>query len=140
MTFFCNGCLKDRDFSTEYGILIITCDKEMFRYCKECRKPKTFVPDVYWDGKPEENLADDPHTGKPPVFLSKAHKAAYLQEHGLREAGDRYHGAPFTSINQGQKVDTRHEVRKALQQVKQMGKEYRKQEYQRIMKERERYA
>lgn len=98
---------------------------------------------MFWDGKPEENLADDPVTGKPRVFFSKAEKAAYLKERGLREAGDRLHGAPaelWRNQNQIPKTDTRHEVKMALKKVQEMGRDRRRQEYLRIQKEGRRYA
>ena len=74
MKFFCDGCNKDRDFDREYGLFIATANKEIKRICKLCRKPQTSFPDVYWDGKPEEGLADDPLTGKPRVFFRKARR------------------------------------------------------------------
>jgi hypothetical protein len=92
---------------------------------------------VYWDGKPEENLADGPD-GKPMVFLSRGQKAAYLKAKGLQEAGDRYHGAPISfHRNQERKVvDSRHEVRMALKKVQGMGRDNRRQQYLKILKER----
>jgi len=92
---------------------------------------------VYWDGKPEENLADDPVTGQPPVFFSKGHKAAYLKSRGIVEAGDRVHGAPAMTSTPP-KLDSRHEVRMALKKVSEMGRDVRRQEYLRIIKEGQR--
>lgn len=136
MTFFCDGCNKERDFENDYGIFIASDKNSIKRICKICRKPKAFLPDVYFDGKPEENLADDPVTGQPRVFFSKSQKADYLHEHGLREAGDLVHGAPVTfSQRPNPKTDSRHEVRLALKHVKEMGKDVRRQEYLRIIKE-----
>lgn len=141
MTFLCNGCEKEIFYGPDYGIMIITIHDEIFRYCRSCRTPKANVPDVYWDGKPEINLADDPNTGKPRIFSSKAEKAEYLKEHGLIEAGDRKHGAPLSMIQeQNQKFDSREEVRKALQKVKSMGRDVRRQEYLKLTKEGRRYA
>jgi hypothetical protein len=138
--FFCNSCERERDFDSEYSTLIVCIDgKTVKRYCRECRRPTSGTPDVYFDGKPEENLKNDPATGKPPVFLSKGAKAAYLKERGMREAGDRVHGAPIMiHMEQNKKIDTRHEVQMALKHVKEMGQDVRRQEYLRITKEGQR--
>ena len=137
MNFFCNACEKDRDFDTEYSLLIICVDgKTVKRYCRECRSPKAVPPDVYWDGKPEHNLADDPMTGRPRVFMSKGQKAAYLKERGIMEAGDRVHGAPIMAHKeQERKPVSRADVQESLRKVRQMGKDVRRQEYLRIQKE-----
>lgn len=98
------------------------------------------LPDVYWDGKPEHNLADDPLTGKPRVFGSKAEKARYLQQRGLSEAGDRVHGGYASAMDvRHTTVDDRTSALKALQHVKQMGRDVRRQEYLRIVKEGQRH-
>lgn len=141
MTFFCNGCNKPQDFDRDYGMLIISAKRELRRFCRFCCNPKVYLPDVFWDGKPEENLADDPRTGKPRVFSGKAEKAAYLKERGLVEAGDRVGGAPFMAHKQPvPKLDSRHEVRMALKKVKEMGRDVRRQEYLRIIKENRAHA
>lgn len=141
MMFFCSGCQKDRDFETEFAILIIQkWGDGIIRFCRECRSPRSAVPDVYWDGKPEGNLADDPVTGQPRVFLSRGQKAAYLKERGLMEAGDRVHGAPvmFHKEQVAPRKDTRHEVRMALKRVREMGRDVRRQQYLRIVREGQR--
>lgn len=141
MIFFCNGCEKDRDFDRDYGVLIITVRDGIKRICRFCQRPKAFVPDVFWDGKPEENLANDPVTGKPRVFSSAGEKSTYLKERGLMEAGDRVHGAPVMfHQQQPKKPDTRHEVKLALKKVREMGIDNRRQEYLRITKEGRKYA
>ena len=138
MKFLCNGCEKDCDFDLDFSLLIITPKNVTQRFCRECRKPKVGVPDIFWDGKPEENLADDPNTGQPRVFFSKGEKARYLQERGLMEAGDRVHGAPVQlSQNQTRKTDSRPQVQEALRKVKQMSPDYRRNEFLRIKKEAE---
>lgn len=126
-------------------------------FCRNCVAPHKFeykptefkvgsgrasFPDVFWDGKPEENLADDPRTGKPRVFHSKGQKSAYLKEKGIMEAGDKYHGAPVQiSQNQLRKaVDGRHEVQMAIKKVKEMGKDQRHQEYLKIIREGQRHG
>lgn len=141
MTFFCDTCEKDRDFDSEYGLFIATSKKEIKRICRLCRSPKVFYPDIYFDGKPEENLADDPATGRARVFFSKGEKASYLKERGLMEAGDRVHGAPvMASQSQAPKLDSRHEVQMALKKVREMGQDVRRQELLRIRKEQEKYV
>lgn len=144
MTFLCNGCGQNRDFDREYGILIIDGKNSLQRFCRICQRPQVGMPDVYFDGKPEENLADDPATGKPRTFASKFEKAAYLKAHGLQEAGDRIHGAPLMlsrTSEEGDKSDkSRHDVKMALKRVKEMGIDNRRQEFLRIQKEGRRYA
>ena len=67
------------------------------RYCKECVSGNgPAVPDVYL-GKAtgvitEENICD-PKTGKPIPFYDKASKKAAMEIAGIREAGDKVHGA-----------------------------------------------
>ena len=115
--------------------------RQFFEYCNKCGSAgSVLAPDVYWDGKPEENLADDPATGKPRVFLSKGQKARYLQERGLMEVGDPVHGAPVSLAQQKQATNHREQVKAALAHVKQMGKDYKRQEYLRIVKEGERHG
>jgi hypothetical protein len=139
MTFHCDGCDRNRDFWTDYGIMIVTESKEVKRICRICRRPAVGLPDVYWDGKPEINLADDPTTGKPRVFASKQEKANYLKRKGLTEAGDSVHGAPIVVSRESQpKRDSSHEVRMAIKQVREMGIDVRRQAYLKIIKERNR--
>lgn len=140
MTFFCNGCNRDTHFDN-LKRSVITIKNEMLRYCRACCTSTTAVPDVYWDGKPEVNLADDPTTGKPRVFSSKGEKAAYLKERGLIEAGDRKHGAPIEMAREKEeRTSSRDEVRKTLQHIRNMGQDVRRQQYLKIMKEGQRHA
>lgn len=106
--------------------------------CDQCGAAgSSAVYDVYWDGKPEQGLADDPVTGKPRIFSSKGEKAAYLRSRGLQEAGDTYHGAPLQiHKNQERRSDSRHEVMMALKKVREMGQDVRRQEYLKIVKGR----
>lgn len=136
LMFFCNSCANNKEYS-EFSLLVIEkWGYGIKRYCKECRTPRAVVSDTFWDGKPEINLADDPLTGKPRVFLSKGQKARYLQERGLQEAGDRVHGAPMTFHDKKPpRLDAKEEVQKALHQVRQMGSDRRHQEFLRITKE-----
>mgnify|MGYP001607593859 CR=1 FL=1 len=107
-----------------------------FRCCDKCGFVQiSGMPDIYWDGKEEHGLPDDPKTGRPMVFRSKLEKQNFLRENCLVEAGDKTHGA-FTSI-----LDRRvHRgdssvAMQALAAVKEMGKDYRRQEINRILKD-----
>lgn len=123
----CENCKNENAHRIRfYGGGIQVCDK-----CGMAGS--SHVYDVYWDGKPEENLADGPD-GKPITFLSKGQKAAYLRERGLREAGDRVHGAPFSSANVPHGTDSKTEVRETLKRIKEMGRDVRRQEYLKIIK------
>lgn len=103
------------------------------------------MPDVYWDGKPEHGLPDDPKTGKPMVFSSKAEKAAYLKANGLVEAGDRVNGSKPNIVQQQAQAEAeyhaksvendREMARQALAEVRKMGIDYRRQQVLKILKE-----
>lgn len=141
MAFKCSSCTNNKDEREISLVLIEKWGGGVKKYCKDCHRPKAGMADVFFDGKPEINLADDPLTDKPRVFFSKGQKAAYLKSRGIMEAGDRVHGAPVETFkNQIQKpsVDSRDAARKALHHVKQMGQDVRRQEYLRIIKERQR--
>lgn len=131
----CDGCGNEKAYRT-----FTRWDKylkEKIETCDRCGEVASVgVPDVYWDGKPEHGLADDPLTGKPRVFSSRQEKAAYLKERGLSEAGDRVRGA-YVTPGSAQGVDRRDPeiARRALHQVGQMGADVRRQEYYRILKE-----
>lgn len=102
-------------------------------YCDRCGSVQTpWVPDVFWDGRPEINLADGPD-GKPRVFGSKGEKALYLRERGISEAGDSHHGAPWKPTGPAP-VNGREEVRKALAEVRKMSPDYRRQKYLQMLK------
>lgn len=141
LTFLCDGCETQKNFAKDFVFMTTTKEGKgpNLRFCRTCRTVRVSFPDVYFDGKPEENLADDPVTGRPRIFASKGEKAAYLRSKGIMEAGDNYHGAPTELYkNQLRKaVDGRHEVQMALKKVKEMGKDQRHQEYLRIVKEGE---
>jgi len=131
MNFTCAQCETEKDFS-ECRFWLWPTKGDTLRFCKECRRGRAVVPDVFWDGKQEHGLADDEH-GQPRVFLSKGQKAQYLKERGLQEAGDRVKGAPaMFHKEQNKPVNNREQVRKALAEVKKMGRDYRRQEYLRI--------
>lgn len=125
----CNGCGNDRAYRVRVGA--------GWEFCDMCGDIGTVgVADVFWDGTPEHGLPDDPRTGQPMVFGSKAEKARYLREHGLVEAGDKMHGSHATILRQNQEAPARREeVEAALHYVKQMGADRRRQEFNRILKE-----
>ena len=97
------------------------------------------MPDVFFDGKPEHGLPDDPVTGKPRVFGSKQEKARYLQEAGLREAGDRRGGSYLTpraiENSDFERPQNHDSAMRAIKQVKEMGQDVRRQAYLKIIKE-----
>lgn len=70
---------------------------KLLRYCKLCVSGNgASIPDV-WYGygsgiHTEENICD-PKTGKPIPFYDKQSKAAAMKMAGIREAGDKVHGA-----------------------------------------------
>lgn len=74
---------------------------ETFALCRSCRKaPMSAIPDVaypYGSGThTEENIAypnGHPRAGQPIPFWSKKSKAEAMKLAGVREAGDRKHGA-----------------------------------------------
>lgn len=139
MKFKCAGCEQERDFFKDF--VFMTTSKEgkgpNLKFCRTCRTVRAGFPDIYWDGSPEENLKNDPITGKLPVFLSKGQKAAYLKERGMMEAGDRVHGAPVqvSANNPNPVFDSRNEVKMAMKKVMEMGKDQRHQSYLKLMKE-----
>ena len=138
MMSFCDGCQIERDFSDIRKWVIPENEKKLFRFCRFCTEVRAYLPDVYFDGKPEENLANGPD-GKPITFSSKGEKAAYLESKGLREAGDRYHGAPISSVESEArrlemvKVNNRKEIKEALEKVKRMPANQRREEYLRLI-------
>lgn len=143
MEFKCHLCGETKDFFTDWKMTVVQSGKnaKTFRYCKSCRSGTIEAPDVYWDGKEEHGLADDPVTGKPRVFLSRGQKAAYLKERGLSEAGDRYHGAPATmETTKKDSRQSRELVRSALREVKTYGREYRRAKMNEINYMRRKYA
>lgn len=124
----CRGCGNEKAYKTVSG--------QGWEHCDECgAAPKVGIADVFWDGKPEHGLADDPKTGRPLVFGSKAEKANYLRARGLSEAGDKFHGAPVMVSHEKPSEGSREEAARAIQRVRQMGGDVRRQELNRILKE-----
>ena len=114
----CNGCGNDKAYRTFQGDGFEICDK-----CGDA--PTVFCPDVYFDGKPEHGLADDPNTGKPRVFNSKGEKARYLREHNLVEGWHK---------TEQKQESARVSAERALAEVRKMGAEFKRQEFLRIKK------
>lgn len=106
-------------------------------------EPSTTIPDLYFKpGVPEENLPDDPKTGKPPVFYSKREMAAFLKERGLVQVRDKEHGAfsvpqSFTG-NDSKGIDRSskswHESRMQVKHLREMGIDQRRQAYLKAVK------
>lgn len=104
--------------------------------CNECGgASQAHYADVFWNGKPVENLCD-PVSGKPLEFISRGHKAKYMKERGITEAGDRVHGAPYSSLETSQTTSrekSREQVREAIQKVRQMSASQRRDAIQKIV-------
>lgn len=111
-----------------------------YEFCNNCEsKPLTsnnLEPDVYFKpGVPEENLPDDPRTGKAPVFYSKREMADYLKKHKLVQIRDKHHGAysvPESSTgNKGVDRTSKswHESRMQIKHIREMGIDVRRQAY-----------
>lgn len=118
--------------------------REPYEYCEKCGDVGHVVlHDVFWDGKPEENLADGPD-GKPIVFISRGQKARYLKERGICEAGDRFHGAPVSTVGGRDKAADRRkwhtQVIEARKKVESMGRDVRRQALLKVIKESRQYA
>jgi hypothetical protein len=125
----CGGCGNTKAFRTYSGNGWEVCDK-----CDNVAAP--WVPDVYWDGTPEHGLSDDPKTGQTRVFGSKVEKAIFLKQNHLVEAGDRVKGSMvLTTRGETKREVGRADAEKALFHVKQMGRDYRRQEFLRIQKQ-----
>jgi hypothetical protein len=118
----CNGCGNDKAWKTVSG--------DGWEYCNRCGDFKVdAVPDVFWNGSPEHGLADDERTGRPRVFSSKREKAEYLKSKGLVEG--------WAKQRFSRESDARVCVEKALQNVKNMGQDYRRSEFNRIRRQSE---
>lgn len=131
----CNGCGNREAFRTQ----TLLGGGELCDRCGSVGLP--WVPDVFWDGKAEKTLADGPD-GKSRVFGSKREKAIYLKQHHIAEAGDKVHGSFYLPATK-QKTDrakAREEIRKTIAHVQNMGRDYRRQQYLKIVKEAERHA
>ena len=139
----CGGCGNSDASKTQSGFVKSETGQRIFsESCEKCGfTGNVWLPDVYFDGKPEENLADG-QDGKPRVFSSKRDKAIYLKQQGIVEAGDTVRGAPISSMDKSVRKDpfSRERIAESRAQVKKMGVDFRRQEVLRIIKESERYA
>ena len=127
---------KEATFSKSGFVRNERGEREYYEYCNVCGDAgPVYVPDVFWDGKPEENLADGPD-GKPITFLSRGQKAQYLRDRGICEAGDQYHGAAFTGLTTKEKKNpfSKEAVAEARRQVENMGRDVRRQKVLEIIK------
>lgn len=110
----CDGCGNTKAFAVrrvagvENGWTCNFCD-EIFTL------PNIY--DVYFDGSDNPNLCDS--RGNPVEFVSKGHKARWMKEHSVQEAGDLVHGAPYTAVGsrQNERRDCKEEVREAVRQA-----------------------
>lgn len=112
---------------------------QKLEWCNVCTATTAYsIPDVYWDGKVESNLADA--HGNPAVFTSKRDKARFLKEKGLSEVGDRVRGGTaFDHVFEKKTPDVkaiRQEVRESFQMVRQMGPDRRRAEINKILQRR----
>lgn len=124
----CNGCGNEKAYRTITG--------DNYEICDRCSQvPSVAHADVYFDGKEEHGLADDPTTGRPRVFGSRGEKARYLRERNLSEAGDKVRGAPPSASSVESHKNYGLSANQALQLVSQMGADVRRREFNRIMKE-----
>lgn len=94
---FCETCGNEKAYRMQKADGPWVCDR--------CGDPSSaFFPDVYFKkaGEVYENLTDK--NGVPVIFDSKGGKARFLRENNLSEAGDRVHGASYST---GQNRDIR---------------------------------
>lgn len=85
-----------------------------------------YLPDVYWPGRTytSENICDA--NGRPIPLESRGHKARVMNEMGIQEAGDRYHGTrigssgpmTFKKSATQQKAEVRDAIRRAYERHK----------------------
>lgn len=123
----CGNCGNQKAYRTISGNGWESCDR-----CGEV--PSVGLADVFWDGGEEHGLADNPETGRPRVFGSKAEKAAYLRSRNLFEAGDKVHGARASAASMEQRQSGL-SPEQAVRLVRSMGADVRRREMNRIMKE-----
>lgn len=107
----CAGCGNQKAYYTQQS----GEDPEMCDLCGASPPSvyDVFLPHIGWKS---DQLIDK--NGQPVEFLSHGHKARFLKENGLAEAGDRHHGAPLTSMERQMRVQDpaqrRAEVRDAV--------------------------
>ncbi len=83
----CSGCGNDEAHRISYSAKGESCDK--------CGASSTFrFSDVFFKGAGfEPHLADPDKSPKGNFVRSREHKAQLMRELGVRETGDRVHGA-----------------------------------------------
>lgn len=104
----CSGCNKS--FEEVSLVKCVISGNGFYKYCNKCSQPSgASIPDVwygYGSGEhSEENIAypkGHPRQGQPIPFFDKRSKKAAMEQAGIREAGDRKHGARNES-NAGKK-------------------------------------
>lgn len=83
---------------------IVASETRFDKYCASCVSGVTGIPDV-WYGygsgtHTEENICDK-ETGQPIPFSSKREKWEAMKRAGVREVGDRVHGARSNFTGKG---------------------------------------
>lgn len=86
--------------------------------CDRCGDPGSiYFPDVYFkSGETYENLCDE--KGVPIEFKSRADKAIYMKQHGLREAGDRNPFRRDTDDSYKRRTEVRQAIQKARESMR----------------------
>jgi predicted nucleic acid-binding Zn ribbon protein len=85
----CNNCGNDHATVWKLGFE----DNKPWEQCDGCGAQSRGVPDIYFKGSyMDENLSSESHPG-PKFITSRQEKKMWLEKCGLREAGDRVHGA-----------------------------------------------
>jgi hypothetical protein len=93
----CKGCHRKIDEIDVKLRRIVTDDNGKFdKFCTDCVQGTAAIKDVYYGygsgTHVEENICD-PETGTPIPFSSRQGKWEAMQKAGVRECGDRVHGA-----------------------------------------------
>lgn len=96
--FRCGQCGLERQDDDFLMAKVMT--EGLLKFCRMCVSNKASIPDV-WYGygsgvHSEENIAD-PKTGQPIPFWDKKSKAEAMKKAGVRESGDKVHGARLDS-------------------------------------------
>ena len=111
----CDGCGNQKAFAVRRA-----AGKESRWTCNFCDEIFTLPAsyDVFFDGASNPNLCDN--LGNPVEFVSKGHKARWMREHRVQEAGDLVHGARYSPLGEkgNGRRDCKEEVREAVRQAK----------------------
>ena len=135
----CGGCGNQEAYRTVSGVGWEVCNK-----CDTSLSTcGNLEPDVYCKvGEPEDNLPDDPRTGKQPVFNSKREMADFLKARKLVQVRDRERGGvsippSFTGNKSGGMDRTSkswHQSRMQIKHLRDMGIDRRRQAYLKAVK------